>query len=129
VNLVKIETWQERDETGNFEAISWDLFPIVISTETQHLQDNGVPKIGVKIKSGMIIVGKIAKTSQFDPNKGPNSLEIHGWPFEKLKATYGKMWKDTSIYSTEESEGTVVTASVEKIGDRLRATVEIDIDS
>ena len=122
---ITVEVDQECDETGDLEELSWDLFPLVRSAETAHLEDSGVPKVGVQIKPGMIIVGKIGKTKDFDARRKPTALEIHGLPFEELRNRFGKMWQDKSIYATPEICGTVTSARVEKIEGRLKAIVEM----
>jgi len=123
-----VQVDQEFDETGALEELSWDLFPIVRSPDTMHLQDNGVPKVGVQIKPGMIIVGKIGKTKYFDAARQPNDLEIHGLPFEELRNRFGRMWQDRSLYATPEICGTVISARVEKIDGKFRAIVELKPD-
>jgi|SRR5215469_16030420 len=126
---IVIEVSQERDATGDFEEWSWDLFPLVRLEETAHLQDCGVPKVGIRLKPGMVVVGKIAKTMYFDASRKPSALEIHGLSFEELKNRYGRMWQDKSIYATDETCGTVISARVEEIDGKLKAIVEIDRSS
>src|SRR6185295_17997388 len=123
MKIIKIVIDQSIDETGALEEFTWDLFTIVDSAKTLHLHDQGIPKLGTRIREGMIVFGKFGKTVYFDENNQPTSLELHTLSFEKLRAKYGKMWKDTSIYATKDMEGTIVNAYVENVENRLRGVV------
>jgi DNA-directed RNA polymerase beta subunit len=92
-----------------------------------HLQDSGIPKVGVEIKPGMIIVGKIGKTKYFDARRQPNALEIHGLTFEELRDRFGRMWRDNSFYAAPEICGKVINARVECVEGKLRAIVELTL--
>lgn len=73
---------QKRDERKELEEFSFDLFLLIPDERTVHLEENGLAKVGIIIKPGMILIGKIGKTRAYDPTNQPNSLEVHGWPFE-----------------------------------------------
>lgn len=123
---MRIEVPQDRDELGEPEQLTWDLFPVVESVQTVHLDENGLPKVGTAIRPGMILVGKIGKTRRFDPKKQPTALEIQGSDFRALNTKYGAMWKDTSLYATATTAGIVQHAYLEETPCGLKAVVEIE---
>lgn len=108
---MQVEVRQNVDETGELEEFSWDLFPIVDASVTLHLDRSGLPKVGTHIETGMILVGKIARTRAYDPELQPTSLEIHGLDRTTLCRKYGGMWRDTSLYADESHSGVVRGAS------------------
>ena len=120
-----IQVDQQIDELGEPEVFTWDLFPLVEAQKTAHLYDEGLPRLGTRITPGMIIIGKIAKTRDFDPNNQPNAVEKHTWTLDELRETYGAMWKDTSVYATRDTSGIVSLAMIVQVGDRFRAVVEL----
>jgi len=126
MTTVRIEVKQQRDELGELEEFTWDLFPLVDGEQTKHLEENGLPKVGAVIAPGMILVGKIGKTRKFDPARQPNALEIHGLPLEEVRARYGDMWIHTSLYASEDTAGTVRKAYFEESPVALKAVVELD---
>jgi hypothetical protein len=105
-----LDVEQEVDATGELEEYSWDLFPIMDSNETLHLQASGLPKLGTWTAPGMIIVGKIGKTRFFDPAHQPTALEIHGLDREELATKYGRMWNNKSLYADDKIFGLVEEA-------------------
>jgi DNA-directed RNA polymerase beta subunit len=118
---------QELDETGVPEEFSWDLFPLVKIDQTSHLDRQGLPKLGTNILPGMIVIGKIARTHEYNRRTPPSSLEIHGMSFEELKEKYGMMWVDRSYYADQATCGVVKRAEFERLpNDLLRAVVEIE---
>jgi DNA-directed RNA polymerase beta subunit len=117
------------DEQGNLEEFTWDLFPVVPVERTLHLQSNGLPKIGVYIPAGGILVGKIGKTKSYYADKLPSSLEMHGLEFDALKAKFGTMWYDASVYASSDNAGVVVDAFFESRENRSVAVVIIDTSS
>jgi DNA-directed RNA polymerase beta subunit len=74
----KITVIADKDELGEPEEFTWDLFPVVDSKATLHLDANGLPKVGTRTTPGMILVGKIGKTRSFDRSRQPSALELHG---------------------------------------------------
>ena len=120
---MRIEVAQELDEQGDLEEFTWDLLPVVDPHQTRHLDENGLPRIGTPILAGMILVGKLGKSSAFNESEQPSSLEIQGLPFPALQARYGHLWKDSSRYATEEFHGTVEKAHFEKVNGKLHAIV------
>jgi DNA-directed RNA polymerase beta subunit len=48
----------EDDATGEPEEISWDLFPLVDSNATLHLDQDGLAKVGTKMEPGLPSVSK-----------------------------------------------------------------------
>jgi DNA-directed RNA polymerase beta subunit len=124
---VRIELHQRVDETGELEEFTWDLFPLVNARKTLHLESSGLPKVGTRIRPGMILVGKIAKTRSYDPMRQPDALEIHGLDLEAVRSKYGHMWKDTSLYAREEHAGIVRDAFFLNAEGRSRvAVVELE---
>ena len=126
---MRIEVRQSADETGELEEFTWDLFPLVDASETLHLDRSGLPKVGSQIKPGMILVGKIAKTRFYDPDRQPNCLEIHGLEFQTLRSTYGHMWQNTSLYADEARSGVVKDAFLECQNGSTVAVVQIEKDA
>ena len=122
---MRIEVLQELDELGEPEQFTWDLFPIVDSSKTLHLDQNGLPKAGTYVRPGMIVVGKIGKTAKWNPSSQPSALEIHGSHSSELNRKYGAMWKDSSLYATESLCGIVERAYLEDTPSGLRAVVEL----
>lgn len=78
---MRIEVRQSADGTGQLEEFTWDLFPLVDASETLHLDESGLPKVGSHIKPGMIIVGKISKTRSYDPERQPTGPRDPGARF------------------------------------------------
>jgi DNA-directed RNA polymerase subunit beta len=118
---------QQIDETGIPEEFSRDLFPLVELAETSHLDTSGLPKIGTRILPGMIIVGRIARTKEFDPSTKISSLEIHGSTFEEVRRKYGAMWVDRSLYADAATSDIVNDAKLARKDDGLSmAIVELD---
>lgn len=107
-----IEVQQNLDESGELEEFTWDLFPLVDASETSHLDESGLPKVGSHIRAGMIIVGKIAKTRAYDPEFQPTTIEIQGVDRQTLCMKYGGMWRDTSLYASEAQSGVVKGAAL-----------------
>ena len=113
MRTIQIQVALQRDELGEPEEFSWDLFPVVDTALTLHLDQNGLPKKGTVIRPGMIVVGKIGKSSSYDPLNEPDAREIHCCEFAELSSKYGHMWRDTSYYARPEDCGTVEDAWIE----------------
>jgi DNA-directed RNA polymerase beta subunit len=126
---MRIEVQQVTDETGELEEFTWDLFPLVDASETTHLDESGLPKIGSRIRPGMIIVGKIARTRSYDPERQPTALEIQGLDLQTLRCTYGHMWQDRSLYADETRSGVVREAFFERRNGSTVAVVQIEKDA
>ena len=120
----RVEINQELDEYGLPVEFTWDLFPLVAASETQHLDENGLPKKGTLIQPGMILVGKIGRTKRFDPTLKPSALEIHGLSFEELRAKYGHLWKNYSVTATTENSGLVERAFLKKTANGAAAIID-----
>ena len=117
------------DDYGDPEEFSWDLFPVVDSRRTLHLDQDGLPKLGTKIVPGMIIIGKIGKAKDYDPEHQPSALEIHGLEPEDLRRKYGHMWRDSSLYADEDAIGIVNRAFLEKTSNgAIKAIVELTVE-
>jgi DNA-directed RNA polymerase beta subunit len=125
---MRIEVPQNADETGELEEFTWDLFPLVDASETTHLDESGLPKIGTCIRAGMIVVGKIAMTRVFDPERHPTAMEIHGLDRKTLCSKYGGMWRDASLYADEAQSGIVRGASFVQRDGSTVAVILIDPD-
>jgi len=125
----KVEVIAGTDELGEPEEFTWDLFPAVDPQQTTHLNTDGLPKVGTLILPGMIIVGKIGKTRNYDASHQPTALEIHGLPFDELGSRYGSMWKDSSLYADSQTTGVVKEAYLEDCGGKKRAVVILERDS
>ena len=46
MTIRRLEVDQGIDELGGLEEFSWDLFPVVDSSSTTRLEENGLPKKG-----------------------------------------------------------------------------------
>ena len=123
---MQIEVQQNVDETGELEEFTWDLFPLVDTSETTHLDESGLPKLGTRIEAGMIVVGKIARSLLYDPRRQPSALEIQGLDRRALCSKYGGMWHDTSLYADETQAGLVRGASFVKRNGSTVAVILIE---
>lgn len=111
------------DQLGEREVFSNDLYPLVPSELTLHLDEDGLPKRGTVIRPGMVLVGKIGKTARYDAERQPTDLEMHGWSPEAVKAKYGHMWYDASRYADVDSSGIVEDAFLRSDNGREVAVV------
>jgi len=125
MKIKRLEITQGFDETGEREEFTWDMFPLVDSTETAHLDDQGLPKAGTQISEGMIVVGKWGKAKGYDERGLPTSIELHGLPRAELIARFGHYWKVTSVRADASMVGVVVSAKLEPNGEGFQAIVEI----
>ena len=112
------------DQNGQPEEFTWDLYPLVDSSELQHLTDEGLPKEGTLIRKGMVVVGKRGRGTAFDPEKLPNSLEMHSCKREEVASKYANFWTNTSFYAAQDM-GHVAKAYFETRGSKLCAVVEL----
>ena len=58
----------------------------------------------------MIVVGKIAKTRDYDPGDQPTALDIEGLDREVICLKWGHQWLNTSFYADETQSGLVKEA-------------------
>ncbi len=98
------ETIEARDTKLGPEEITFDI-PNVPENLLRNLDENGIVRIGAQVKSGDILVGKVAP-------KGETQLS----PEEKLlKAIFGEKAldvKDASLYCSPGVEGTVIDVRI-----------------
>jgi len=98
------ETIEARDTKLGPEEITRDI-PNVPENLLRNLDENGIVRIGAQVKSGDILVGKVAP-------KGETQLS----PEEKLlKAIFGEKAldvKDASLYCSPGIEGTVIDVKI-----------------
>jgi len=98
------ETIEARDTKLGPEEITQDI-PNVAENLLRNLDENGIVRIGAQVKSGDILVGKVAP-------KGETQLS----PEEKLlKAIFGEKAldvKDASLYCSPGIEGTVIDVKI-----------------
>jgi DNA-directed RNA polymerase subunit beta len=98
------ESLEARDTKLGPEEITRDI-PNVPENLLRNLDENGIVRIGAKVKSGDILVGKVAP-------KGETQLS----PEEKLlKAIFGEKAldvKDASLYCSPGIEGTVIDVRI-----------------
>jgi DNA-directed RNA polymerase subunit beta len=98
------ETIEARDTKLGPEEITRDI-PNVPETLLRNLDENGIVRIGAHVKSGEILVGKVAP-------KGETQLS----PEEKLlKAIFGEKAldvKDASLYCSPGVEGTIIDVRI-----------------
>jgi DNA-directed RNA polymerase beta subunit len=124
----KLELVAGTDELGEEEEFTWDLFPVVDPQQTTHLDTDGLPRVGTHITPGMIVVGKIGKTRNYDASRQPTALETHGLAFDELRSRYGGMWKDSSLYADSRTTGVVKEAYLEDCCGKKRAVVVLEGD-
>jgi hypothetical protein len=122
----QIRVLADIDERGEPEVLTWDLFPLVPTEVTRHLSTSGVPHPGTEIKEGMILVGKIGKSRAFSEEQVPSPLEIHSSDFSTLKAKFGHLWVDRSVYAGKADTRTVVQAKVELSDGHEVAIIELE---
>ncbi|MBS3818669.1 DNA-directed RNA polymerase subunit beta [bacterium] len=98
------ESLEARDTKLGAEEITRDI-PNVSENLLRNLDENGIVRIGAQVKSGDILVGKVAP-------KGETQLS----PEEKLlKAIFGEKAldvKDSSLYCSPGIEGTVIDVKI-----------------
>ncbi len=98
------ETIEARDTKLGPEEITRDI-PNIPENLSRNLDENGIVRIGAQVKSGDILVGKVAP-------KGETQLS----PEEKLlKAIFGEKAldvKDASLYCSPGVEGTVIDVRI-----------------
>jgi len=98
------ESLEARDTKLGPEEVTLDI-PNVPDNLLRNLDENGIVRIGAKVKSGDILVGKVAP-------KGETQLS----PEEKLlKAIFGEKAldvKDASLYCSPGVEGTVIDVRI-----------------
>jgi DNA-directed RNA polymerase subunit beta len=98
------ETIEARDTKLGPEEITQDI-PNVPDNLLRNLDENGIVRVGAQVKSGDILVGKVAP-------KGETQLS----PEEKLlKAIFGEKAldvKDASLYCSPGIEGTVIDVKI-----------------
>lgn len=98
------ETVEARETKLGKEEITADI-PGVSEMVLRHLDENGIVRIGAKVKPGEILVGKVSP-------KGETQLS----PEEKLlRAIFGEQAseiKDTSLYCPPGVEGTVIDVKI-----------------
>ncbi len=98
------ESLEARDTKLGPEEVTRDI-PNVPENLLRNLDENGIVRIGAKVKSGDIVVGKVAP-------KGETQLS----PEEKLlKAIFGEKAldvKDASLYCSPGVEGTVIDVRI-----------------
>ncbi len=98
------ETIEARDTKLGPEEITRDI-PNIPENLSRNLDDNGIVRIGAQVRSGDILVGKVAP-------KGETQLS----PEEKLlKAIFGEKAldvKDASLYCSPGVEGTIIDVRI-----------------
>lgn len=107
-----IVTSQEQRDFVGLEQLTFDLFAIVPSDHTLHLDSNGLPTVGTLIAEGMIVIGKIGRTESYDPHNLPSCLQMNKLSFEQLRQMCGHMFYDGSTYASREMVGRVTKAFV-----------------
>jgi hypothetical protein len=74
----------------------------------------------------MILVGKIGKSRSFSEDQTPSALETHSFDFPTLKANYGHLWVDRSVYAKKGDTGIVIHARVEPTDGNEVALIELE---
>jgi DNA-directed RNA polymerase beta subunit len=123
---MEIRVSQGLDPTGRPYEFTWDLYPVLPSSDLAHLDDNGLPRIGTCIKEGMVVVGKNGTTALFDPKKTPSANDYAYYSREELLAIFGDMWHDGSYYAKPGDAGKVVSAALKEENGSLVAVIQIE---
>jgi DNA-directed RNA polymerase beta subunit len=123
---VEIRVPQGLDPAGRPYEFTWDLYPVLPSSSLDHLDDNGLPRVGTCIKEGMVVVGRNGTTALWDPKRGPGPNDYAYYSREELLALFGDMWNDGSYYAKPEDAGTVVGAALQEENGSLVAVVQIE---
>lgn len=113
------------DEQGQPIVCTWDLLPLADPQSTRHLDERGLPRPGTQIEPGMVVIGRIGKSQQFDPGQQPSALELHGLDFAELHNRYARLWRDYSVYATERTVGTVESARLVQTPDGPEVLIEV----
>ena len=122
-NIRSFEFEIKTDELGEFEETSWDLSPKVSPHETMHLDQNGLPKIGVQLEPGMILFGRIGKAKAYATDRKPTDLEIHSLSFTDLNEQFGHLWTDSAERVPLDVHGTVIESEIELRPDGKKVAV------
>ena len=117
---------QELDRQGNPERFTNDGHLLLPHSATSHLQENGMPPVGLEMQPDMILICKIGATEFHRPDALPGDLEIHASDEQALIKKYSHLFYDASFYTPEYAHGTVISARMEKSGSFQRAVVRLD---
>ena len=114
-DIIILESLVDFDDTGKQETLTNDLFPLVDLSLTSHLDERGLPKVGTHLKPGMIAIGKIANRRAALYERKPTDLEIHAYDRETIKAKFGHLWEDRSVYVPEGISGVVENTEIQQL--------------
>ena len=124
--VLSLSASAEKDALGDYGEFSGDLFPLVESGETAHLDEDGLPRPGRPLGPGMIAIGKIGRSLAYEHGRRPTDLEIHALESRGLKKRYGHLWTDTSVRVPRGIHGVVVDSTLNR-GDDGAATATVDL--
>ena len=114
---------QGLDEKGEPNEFTSDLTPMIDYQYILHLNGYGLPKPGVQLWPGMILVGLLGKTKNFHKDKIPNCLEYHTSTDQELKKLYDTLYINNSKYVDLESHGKVIDAKIHSKEDRTEIAI------
>ena len=123
---MKIVIKQGIDEQGWPEEFT-DRFPSSIGLyhSLDHLDANGLPKMGSVILEGMVLVGKMGAGAGYDKQNLPRECDFIIYSLDEINRKYPNYFINQSVLATLETEGRVVESRFEPIGNRLCAVVEL----
>ncbi|MBL6766013.1 MAG: hypothetical protein ISQ14_13750 [Verrucomicrobiae bacterium] len=117
---------QELDELGGPEEFTSDLTDLVDADELEHLQDDGLPIQGTIVSAGMLLVGKLARTKDYDRSKLPRSVDYAFHGEEAMREIVQSMLKNTSHYATAGETGKVIESYFDGDEPNIKAVVVIE---
>jgi DNA-directed RNA polymerase beta subunit len=124
--MKRIVVPQGRDELGLPEEFTAEVGILVGEENVAHLADDGLPKPGVFVKAGMVLIGKWGCRKEYQRSLVPKPIEFQWLPPSELAERMSTLVEDRSYYVSSDEEGTVVSAYFQHSGDTLNGVVEIE---
>ena len=119
---------QELDEQGNLEEFTHDVGDITDETFLEHLDKNGLSRVGTHVSEGMLLAGKIGVTKSYSKGKLPGAFEAGTLSREEYIQRWRELIYDSSLYVPKGVSGVVKDAHFEEEEGKLVAVVEIELD-
>jgi DNA-directed RNA polymerase beta subunit len=128
MSFLVLKVKQALDELGNLEEFTQDVGDVTNSASFEHLDEDGLPRVGTHVSEGMLLIGKVGATKSYSKDKRPGAFEAYTLPEEELKERWRELIYDGSFYVPEGVSGVVKDAHLEEEEGRLVAVVEIKLD-
>jgi|GEM_PF-5154849 len=117
---------QKLDHQGNPENFTRDTYPFLPSGIAEHLDENGLPKVGEKVQPGMLLIAKFGATKSYRRDAMPSDIERWLTAEETLIDKYKHMFYDASFYVPAGVYGRVTEAFTEQKGQFKRVVVRVE---